>query len=183
MLLKILIVLLVCSLMELQIVKTDKIVDTGHILTKFFFKKCQSLSQTLVRLINIFYAAIALSIVPILYVCDNIHITNVFLIGMIVRCLTGTLTQLPYVQENRGFNKGEWGGFGKNQSMIWFFSGHCFSISCSILAFEQMNFLYGYYLFIMIQISIIFWYLSIRAHYSIDLLVGSFLPFMLSKLI
>ena len=181
--LKVFIVLTFCFLVELQIIKVHKIVDIGHVLTKGLFEKFCLLSQTSIGLVNIFYAMVALSILPVLYVCKNEHITNVFLIGMVARCLTGTLTQLPYAQENRGFSKGEWGGFGKNQSMIWFFSGHCFSISCSILAFQQMNFLYGYYLFIMIQISIILWYLSIRAHYSIDLLVGSLLPFMLNKLI
>ena len=64
--------------------------------------------------------------------------------------------------------------------MIWFFSGHAFSISCSTLVLKNHLPELYLYMWVCIQVLLILWYLSIRAHYSIDLFVGTVLPFLLN---
>lgn len=169
------------SYIELQIHSRNKIVDLGHLLTKKYYKKFKSLNINIIKKINLFYGFFALSPIPIIMFDKNIQ--TIFLIGMGLRCIFGSLTQLPYNKENNGFNYGELGGFGPKKSMIWFFSGHCFSISCTILFLYKIKKTFMLVFITLIQISIIFWYLSIRAHYSIDMIIGTILPFVIEKII
>ena len=178
---KAIVILILCGYIELQIHSRPKILDLGHMLTTRYYNNFKQLNIITIKQINIFYALCALTPIPIMIIDKNIQ--NIYLIGMVLRCICGSLTQLPYNNDNKGFNHGELGGFGKNKSMIWFFSGHCYSISCTILFFYQSKIYLMSLFFTIIQISIIFWYLAIRAHYSIDMFVGTSLPFIISKLI
>ena len=83
---------------------------------------------------------------------------------------------------NYQFNLGELGGYGKNRSMIWIFSGHCFTISYGIIIFWNIQFYKLSICYCFLNFLLILWYLSTRSHYSVDMFIGSLLPFILQNL-
>ena len=174
------IILPICLYWEQYIVKRYDIFDVGHWAMGWSYVQCKKLDPMYIRCVNIFFGAAASAVIPVLMIYGTNHHVNIYAFGTILRCITGTMTQLPYALENTGFNDGELGGFGPDQSMIWFFSGHAFSISCSTLVLKNHLPELYMYMWVCIQVLLILWYLSIRAHYSIDLFVGTVLPFLLN---
>lgn len=125
-----------------------------------------------------FYSVIVITIIPILLISNktSIYISR-YIFGLFLRCVMGTLTQMPCPIENSQFSTGELGGFGSNRSMIWIFSGHCFTISSAIIILWNIQFYKLSILYCFFNISLILWYLGTRAHYSIDMFIGTLLPF------
>ena len=171
------IILPICLYWEQYIVKRNDILDVGHWAMTWSYVQ---LDPMYIRCVNMFFGAAASAVIPVLMMYGTKRHVNIYAIGTILRCITGTMTQLPYALENTGFNEGELGGFGADQSMIWFFSGHAFSISCCTLVLQNRVPDLYVYMWVCIQVLLILWYLSIRAHYSIDLFVGTVLPFVLN---
>ena len=177
-----------CYLWEKQIYLRQEIVDIGFVLTKQLYSRAVRLSQKTIQIINIFFGLAA--IICIFFTClyaafydQKIIFMSAF--GYIIRCFTGTLTQLPCPKENFKFAIGELGGLGDNRSMIWIFSGHCFALQMAIYtlgSYDNMVEGYGFLfkvLLMIIQGFQIIWFLSTRAHYSIDMFIGCCMPYVL----
>merc|ERR1712034_289911 len=108
---------------ELQIHQRKTVVDIGHVLATPLYQRFTKLSATTIHVVNLFYGIAAAVVLPLLLwqsLTQKTGNLENFLIGLILRCVTGTLTQMPCPEENsKYFRSGELGGFGPNRSMIW----------------------------------------------------------------
>merc|ERR1711964_525257 len=148
--------------------------DVGHLLATPLYHRFTRLSPNMIRAINLFYGVVCGIVLPMLVVhklaFDTKHLEN-FLLGLLLRCVTGTLTQMPCPEGNeKYFSPGELGGFGPHRSMIWIFSGHCFTMSCAQIVLCELGWTFAAILWAYIHLSLIIWYLGTKAHYSIDML-------------